>query len=70
MSTYQDMLALLESKRCEKCLGLGKLDDAAPGDMYVNEWACDKCGGTGLNGIAKTADGETVSQWHQPKAKE
>lgn len=48
MSQYQDALADLEKHRCENCGGLGKIDDAAPGDISFREWACSLCKGTGF----------------------
>lgn len=30
---------------CKTCHGLGKLDDAEPGDISFREWPCPDCSG-------------------------
>jgi hypothetical protein len=48
MSEYLRRAALLEEERCPGCYGLGKCNDAEPGDIYYNEWVCPACNGSGV----------------------
>lgn len=50
--TYLARKAKLEKDRCDRCAGLGQLDDAEPGDAYFNQWRCPECKGTGLKSSA------------------
>ncbi len=46
VSERDAMLAEL-APTCGNCAGIGKLDDAEPGDIYFNEFVCPLCNGTG-----------------------
>jgi DnaJ-class molecular chaperone len=48
MNKYDEAKAKLEKQKCKTCQGLGKCDDAGPGDIGYNEWPCPACKGTGL----------------------
>lgn len=40
------------TETCPECGGIGKLNDAEPGDIGRNEWDCTECSGTGKSSIA------------------
>ena len=44
--------------KCDKCGGLGKLNDADLGDISFNEWDCANCNGKGY--VIKVYDGGVI----------
>jgi len=48
MSKYTEERERLCAHRCSDCSGIGKCDDAEPGDIAYNEWECTSCSGTGF----------------------
>lgn len=47
-SQYDLDLAALRARMCNQCYGSGYVSDAAPGDMYCQQWICSTCCGTGF----------------------
>lgn len=48
MTPFEEAMKNLDDARCQRCLGYGTIDDAAPGDISYNTWKCSKCDGTGF----------------------
>lgn len=49
MSEFHKREEQLEQMKCTSCGGLGRQDDAAPGDIYVRDWECPVCKGRGID---------------------
>lgn len=49
MSKFKELKQELEELACPECFGVGKWDDAEPGDTCFNTYVCTHCEGTGVN---------------------
>jgi DnaJ-class molecular chaperone len=49
--TFYEHMAALEKRRCLPCHGIGKRNDAEPGDIYFRTWVCVDCKGTGMRPV-------------------
>ena len=46
------LLDVLSKARCKHCGGSGERNDAEPGDIGFNTWACEPCDGKGWSAQA------------------